>query len=195
VRVFGGYDSVSQKRHYLMEWVQPGPNAEREVEKAASAGSTRSTSGATRARRPRSPSSSRSTSAGCGFEVPLIPAQRAGVEVGGFYAVDAHLLDSFYPELRRCRIHCDGSKRIDHRSTTTHECDRRCKPHECQPLGTSTVRRIHFLLFGALKRAVAEIGSRVIPPRLHCGQSTGLGRHASIICMIWTPSKHRSPVK
>jgi hypothetical protein len=26
VRVFAGYDSVSKKRHYLIEWIQPGPD-------------------------------------------------------------------------------------------------------------------------------------------------------------------------
>jgi hypothetical protein len=30
--------------------------------------------------------------------------------------LDADILDSLYAELRRCRVHCDGRKRIDHRT-------------------------------------------------------------------------------
>ncbi|WP_285486976.1 site-specific integrase [Amycolatopsis taiwanensis] len=68
--------------------------------------------------------------------------------------IDAQLLDSFYAELRRCRKHCDGTNAIDHRTNKPHECDDRCKTHECKGLAASTVRRVHFLLSGALTRAV-----------------------------------------
>jgi integrase len=44
-------------------------------------------------------------------------------------AVDADIADSFYSELRRCRDHCDGKPRVDHRTDRPHECDQRCKPH------------------------------------------------------------------
>jgi integrase len=32
--------------------------------------------------------------------------------------------------------------------------DDRCRPHVCTPLGASTIRQIHFIVNGALKRAV-----------------------------------------
>ncbi len=35
-----------------------------------------------------------------------------------------------------------------------HECDERCRMHTCRPLSRSTVRQIHVILSGALKRAV-----------------------------------------
>ncbi|WP_180893606.1 hypothetical protein [Haloechinothrix aidingensis] len=34
--------------------------------------------------------------------------------------IDAHVLDSFYAKLRRCRSHCDGRKRVDHRTGKPH---------------------------------------------------------------------------
>jgi integrase len=34
------------------------------------------------------------------------------------------------------------------------ECDARCRPHVCAPLSASTIRQIHFVLSGALNRAV-----------------------------------------
>lgn len=37
---------------------------------------------------------------------------------------------------------------------TPHQCDERCKPHQCRPLSNGSVRYIHFILSGALKRAV-----------------------------------------
>ncbi|MCA1673186.1 MAG: hypothetical protein LC799_13645 [Actinobacteria bacterium] len=69
-------------------------------------------------------------------------------------ALDADVFDSFYAELRHCRDHCDGWRYTDHRTTWAHECDTRCRPHQCRPLGAATIRQIHFILSGALKRAV-----------------------------------------
>lgn len=63
------------------------------------------------------------------------------------------MLDSLYAELRRCRNRCGGSPRVDHRTTRSHTCDDRCKPHRCKPLGAMTIRHIHFLVSGALRRA------------------------------------------
>lgn len=73
------------------------------------------------------------------------------MRVGAF---DADLMDSFYAELRRCRAHCDRRPFVVHRTTRQHVCADRCAPHECRPLGPSTIRQIHFILSGAFKRAV-----------------------------------------
>ncbi len=73
------------------------------------------------------------------------------VKVG---VLDGDLFDSFYATLRRCRDHCDRRPRIDHRTDAPHACDERCKPHQCRPLSNGSVRYIHFILSGALKRAV-----------------------------------------
>ncbi len=68
--------------------------------------------------------------------------------------VDAELLETFYAKLRKCREHCDGRRFIEHRTSAEHECDGRCQPHKCKGLGDSTIRRIHWILSGALDRAV-----------------------------------------
>lgn len=70
-------------------------------------------------------------------------------------SLDSGVMDSLYAELRRCREHCRKTKgQIDHRTSREHECDDRCRPHACKPLAASTIRQIHFILHGALRRAV-----------------------------------------
>jgi integrase len=69
-------------------------------------------------------------------------------------AVDADVLDSFYAELRRCRDHCTGKKKLDHRTAGKYVCDGRCVPHQCKPLSASAVRQIHFILSGAFQGGV-----------------------------------------
>ena len=53
--------------------------------------------------------------------------------------LDAELLERFYARLQRCRDLCGG---------------RPPKGHQCRPLSTSTTRKIHYILRGALDRAV-----------------------------------------
>jgi integrase len=161
VRVFAGYDSVTGRRNYLIEHIRPGPNAEDEAEAAL----VRLLEVNER-RNPRTkatlnqlldkylevanldPGTLRGYQRNYKNHVkPLIGSKKVA-------EVDAHLLDSFYAELRRCRKHCDGTKRTDGWTDKPHECDKRCKPHECEGLAPSTVRRVHFLLSGALSRAV-----------------------------------------
>lgn len=69
-------------------------------------------------------------------------------------AIDSEILESFYAELARCRHHCDGKQRIDHRTPGEHECGSRCRPHQCRGLADSTIRQIHWIISGALDRAV-----------------------------------------
>lgn len=87
--------------------------------------------------------------------------------------LDVETLDSFYAELRRCRDHCDGKPAVQHRTIGAHRCDehagtpceppnptncrackRICKPHICKGLSDSSVRQVHWILSGALDRAV-----------------------------------------
>lgn len=68
--------------------------------------------------------------------------------------VDADTLDSLYAEMRRCRQHCTDRRQVDHRTARPHECDDRCRPHRCTPLAGATIRKVHYILSGAYKRAV-----------------------------------------
>lgn len=78
---------------------------------------------------------------------PLLGKEKVG-------SLDADILESFYAECRRCQDHCNGKRRIDHRTSREHECDHRCGPHECKPLGATTIRHMHFILSGAYRKAL-----------------------------------------
>jgi integrase len=53
--------------------------------------------------------------------------------------LDAEMLERFYGRLQRCRQLCSG---------------RRSTGHTCQPLSSSTVRKIHFIISAGLRQAV-----------------------------------------
>jgi len=95
--------------------------------------------------------------------------------------ITAKVLEEFYAELRRCRVRCDGSPRVDHRTERLHECrvvrhrrppGRRpagapphdcaaagcvvteCPPHQCKPLSATMVRHLHTAIGATLAAAV-----------------------------------------
>lgn len=64
-------------------------------------------------------------------------------------------LETFYAELRRCRIRCNGRPTVAHRVAGEHSCDAtHCAPHVCKPMAASTVRQVHAVISGALSAAV-----------------------------------------
>ncbi|GLZ76705.1 hypothetical protein Afil01_15120 [Actinorhabdospora filicis] len=85
--------------------------------------------------------------------------------------MDAHAWDSFHRELRRCRVHCDGKKRIDHRTIRPHTCDHRCPPHQCRGLAEGSLRQIMTILSGAFREAIRWKWITVSP----IGQARSLG--------------------
>jgi integrase len=162
VVVYAGTDPVTKRRHYLREVVPAGPKAASEAAKVM----RRLANQVDEKRQPRTNATvnqlldrhfemgtwERTTRATyLGYADKHIRPLVGDVQVG---ALQASVFDSFYAELRRCRDHCDRRPYIDHRTPQPHDCDGRCRPHECKPLGASTIRQIHFILSGALKRAV-----------------------------------------
>jgi integrase len=162
VRVYAGVDPLTKRPHYLRETIPAGPTASREAKAAL----TRLVNQVNERRNPRTratvtqlferyselldvdPSTERGYQAKIRKHiVPLL----GHIQVG---KLDAEVLDAFHAELRRCGDHCDRKPRTDHRTTRPHECDQRCRPHRCIPLSDSSVRQIHWILSGALKRAV-----------------------------------------
>lgn len=161
VKVYAGVDPVSKKAHYLTEVIPAGPNAAKQAEAA-------------RTKLLNQVDEKRSVRTGADvnallerhFELvqveektltdyeslarnhirPLIGDLRLG-------RIDGEVLDSFYKELRTCRAHCRGSKYVEHRTERKHECDDRCKPHQCRGLGDGSIRKISAILSGAGKRA------------------------------------------
>ncbi|RCW45120.1 regulatory GntR family protein [Halopolyspora algeriensis] len=163
VRVSAGLDPVTKKRHRLVEVVPSGPDAEAEAERVR----TRLLNEVDERRNPKTNATveqllERYLEQHFDGEATTLNGYRRAarkhvlpflgqVKVG---QLDADALDSLYAELRRCRDHCTGKRRIDHRTRRHHECDERCRPHRCVPLGPTAIRQIHYLLSGAFKRAV-----------------------------------------
>jgi integrase len=162
VRVYAGVDPVTKRRHDLIEVVPPGPQAD----KIARATRDRLVNEVAERRNPRTNATVDQLLARYldqfdgapntltlyrGYVRNHLSPFLGRVKVG---QLDAEMLDAFYAELRRCRVHCNGRRSIEHRTSDTHECDDKCVPHVCRPLGPTTVRHMHFILSGAYKRAV-----------------------------------------
>lgn len=163
VRVYAGVDPVTGKRHHLAETVPAGPRAAAQAEKIR----TRLLAEVDSGRQPRTATTVAQLmeryleiarvepSTRQGYEglvrnhiVPLLGELQVG-------RVRGEALDSFYAELRRCRVHCRrGRAFVDHRTRVEHKCDHRCRPHRCRPLGEGTIRHAHNLLNGAFALAV-----------------------------------------
>ncbi|MBO0811289.1 MAG: tyrosine-type recombinase/integrase [Microlunatus sp.] len=161
--VYAGIDPVTKRRHYLKQTI---PAATPKIEDAADKVLRRLQVQVDERRQPRTNTTVKELVTRHLELVRLEETNARGyrgkldnhiaplighVKVG---AIDADVLDSFYAELQRCRVHCDGRPFIEHRTEAPHDCDLRCRPHECQPLSASSVRQIHFILSGAFKRAV-----------------------------------------
>lgn len=163
VRVYAGVDPITGKRHRLEEVIPAGtPNASKLAEEAR----TRLLSQVDERRNVKTSATVGQLVARYLELIKVEPTTMYGyrsvvdkhvlpllgdVKLG---RINGEVLDSFYKELRRCRIHCKGRGLIDHRSTREHECDDRCGPHKCKPLGDGTLRKIDAILRGAGKRAV-----------------------------------------
>jgi integrase len=69
--------------------------------------------------------------------------------------LSARMLETFYSELRRCRIRCDGRPYNEHNTEDEHDCKKlECKPHKCNGMAPSSVRQIHSILSGVLNAAL-----------------------------------------
>lgn len=162
VRVFAGRDPVTNRDHYVSRTVPPGKNAAREAERVR----VRLLSQVDDGRSPRTTATvnqlldrwlelvevERTTRAGYVGKIDKHVRPTLGeVQVG---RLNAEMIDSLYSQLRRCRQHCRGRPYTEHRVAGDHKCDGRCRPHECVPLSAGSIRVIHSILGGALKRAV-----------------------------------------
>lgn len=164
MRVYAGVDPLSGKRHYLTETVPPGPQAATEAEKVR----TRLLAQVDEQRNARTGATvnqlldrylevldvERTTRVAYTRYVdnhvrPLLGHLSVG-------KVNGEILESFYAQLRTCRAHCRGRTFTEHMTDRPHECDGRCRPHQCRPLAAASVRQIHAILRGAFKRATPE---------------------------------------
>ena len=181
MRVFAGKDPVSRKDLYLDEVIPRGPRQAREAEQARTRllsqvdekrnPKTRATVDQLIAKYFSVLDADTSTMRGYKSKYqnhinPLIGSIQLS-------RLDIETLDSFYTELRKCRDHCRGRQYVQHRTDRPHQCDehegdrcprnnpegcrrcrRVCKPHVCNGLSASSIRQVHWVLSGALDRAV-----------------------------------------
>ncbi|MFI7437626.1 tyrosine-type recombinase/integrase [Micromonospora haikouensis] len=162
VRVYAGVDPLTGKRHYLTETVPAGRNAQREAEKVR----TRFLNEVDEKRNPRTRATLNQLLDKWLDVADIEPTTRMGYvnklnkhvrPILGKLALtrlDAETLESFYASLRRCRDWCGGKAYVKHRVEGEHTCTAKCRPHVCKPLSASSVRQIHWILSGALSRAV-----------------------------------------
>ena len=163
VRVYAGLDSLTGRRNELAEVVPAGPKAAAEAERVR----TRLLNQIDEQRNPRTRATlnqlldrhldvldvAETTKPSY---VSLIDNHVRPLLGDKLVArLDVETLDDFYAQLRRCRAHCRGrTGLIDHRVPGEHECSAKCRAHECRPLSQATIRKIHWVLSGALARAV-----------------------------------------
>ncbi|WP_431973964.1 tyrosine-type recombinase/integrase [Micromonospora haikouensis] len=163
VKVYAGLDPITKKRHYLTETVPPGPTARKEAEKAR----TRFLAQVDERRNPRTRATvdqlldrwlevlDVEASTRQGYVKKLNKHVRPLLGKLPVGRLDAETLESFYAVLRKCRDHCGGARKaIEHRKAGPHDCTDKCRPHECKPLAPASIRQIHWILSGALNRAV-----------------------------------------
>ena len=162
VRVYAGVDPLTGRRHILTKTVPAGPTmwAEAEQEKTKLLNQvdeqrnprTRATVSQLMARHLEllnADDNTRRSYESCARNhiEPLLGSLQVG-------KLNGETLDSFYSILSTCRAHCGGRKFIEHREDGEHVCDEKCKPHQCRPLSPASIRKVHWCLSGAMKRAV-----------------------------------------
>ena len=170
VRVYAGVDPLTGRRHYLTEVIPLDAGASREAAKVArdlaKKAMTRLVNQVDERRNPRTRATVDQL---LDRYMELIDVQPTTLTtyrwlidkhirpiIGPLMVarLDGEVIDSFYAQLRTCRDHCRGRRRLDHRTPGPHDCDDRCGPHRCKPLAPSSIRQVHWILSGALKRAV-----------------------------------------
>jgi integrase len=162
VRVYAGVDPVSGHRLDLTEIIPPGPTAAKDAEKVR-------TRFLNQVDEQRSPRTRATVSQLLERHLEMLSVEQTTLDSYETFIrnhirpllgelplsrIDGQTLDSFYKQLRTCRVHCRGKKFIQHRIKGDHRCDERCKPHVCRPLAAGSLRKIQAILNGAGKRAV-----------------------------------------
>lgn len=162
VRVYAGQDPITRRRNTLVKIVSPGtPNAAEVAEQVR----TRLLNEVDERRHPKTKATVNQLLDAYFKHIKVERntlgryRQLADLHIRPFIGkarvgeTDAEVFDSLYSELRRCRVHCSRPFTA-HRTDRRHICDSRCGVHRCEPLGEATIRKVHYLLSGAYKKAV-----------------------------------------
>lgn len=164
VRVYTGLDPVTGKESYLNETVRGTDKAAyRQAEKVM-------TKLLARADQQRAPNTS--VTLGYAIDEWLRSADLEATTRDGYRGyiernirpvfgdvpvgkITARLLETYYGDLRRCRVRCDGKRFVEHEVAGEHDCtDSGCEQHRCRPMAPATVRQIHSIISAVLSAAV-----------------------------------------
>jgi integrase len=181
VTVYSGIDPLSGRRMYLRETVPAGPRAATEAEKIRTRllnqvdekRNPRTTATVSQLIDRWLEVIDVEASTRQGYVRKIGKHIRPALGTMQVGKLDAEILESFHAQLRKCRDHCGGRKYVQHRTPAEHVCDehdgprcrpsnpaecracaRMCRKHACRGLADSSVRQIHWILSGALDRAV-----------------------------------------
>jgi integrase len=163
VKVYAGYDPLTGRRHYLSEVVPAGPKAAAEAERVR----TRLQNEVDERRNPTTRATLNQLldryldvldvepNTRVRYEGIVTNYIRPALGTLPLAKLDGDVLDRFYAQLRQCRERCGGkAKHVKHYTRKDHDCDNRCQPTPCKPLSSSSIRATHWILSGALTRAV-----------------------------------------
>ena len=167
VRVYAGTDVLTGKPHYVGEVIKPGPHAaelaeeakQRLVDEVQADRHTKTNASLVQLIEEHLKTAEVEETTKDGYRANLRKHIGPQFKSGPAAEITAHTIEKFKAELRRCRDHCDGRPRIEHRKSRgqrksgKHTCTARCRRHVCQPLAKATVRKILFLISGAYQTA------------------------------------------
>jgi integrase len=183
VKVYAGTNPVTGKKFYLTETVKPGPRQERTAEQVRTKLLNQVDEQRTPKTRAKLSVLFDTYFELLDVEVSTLRAYESNYRnhiephLGQLPLTklqSSEPLDGLYAQLRKCRAHCKKRRiKVDHRTSHPHLCDehkstpcspprpadcracrRMCQPHVCVGLANSSIRQIHFLISGALEKAV-----------------------------------------
>jgi integrase len=166
VRVYAGTDILTGKQHYLAQVIKPGPHAaelaeeakQRLVDEVQADRHVKTNASVVQLIEEHLKTAEIEETTKDAYRANLRKHIQPQIPAGPAAAI--HTIEKFKTELRRCRDHCDGRPRVDHRTSRKqrqsgeHTCTNRCRRHLCTPLAKSTVRKILFLISGAYQSAI-----------------------------------------
>jgi integrase len=167
VRVYAGTDVLTGKPHYVGEVIKPGPHAaelaaeakQRLVEEVQADRHTKTNASLVQLIEEHLKTAEVEETTKDGYRANLRKHIQPQFKAGPAAEITAHTIEKFKAELRRCRDHCDGRPRVEHRKSRgqrksgEHTCTARCRRHVCTPLAKATIRKILFLISGAYQTA------------------------------------------
>jgi integrase len=168
VRVYAGTDVLTGQPHYVAEVIKLGPHAQEQAEEARhrlvdqvqTDHHVKTNASVVQLIEEHLKTAEVEETTKDAYRANLRKHIKPQFKAGPAAEITAHTIEKFKAELRRCREHCDGRPRVDHRKSREHRksgehaCTAKCRRHVCKPLAKATVRKILFLISAAYHSAI-----------------------------------------